>query len=193
MPAPESSTVTRESLPNDSSRGEFADSLPDTSPYFEAWLDSLRPSAKIVDNPATPSQLNFEGALRVDCCVLGVVHSPAGTLTVSKTGEVHGNVLVATAIIDGLVRGDIRATERIELGGTARVIGNIETPALTIQPGAMFEGQSHSLPPPLKNDGEQTGRSSVADSPGSKGSSRRSRSKPNRQEETEAMAVAAGR
>ena len=119
VPAPESPTVTRESLLNDSSRDEFADSLPDTSQYFEAWLESLEPSAKIVDNPATPSQLNFQGALRaLICYVLGVVHSPAGMLTVSKPGSLHGNVLVATAIIEGLIRGDIRATERIELGGT---------------------------------------------------------------------------
>src|SRR5713101_4945462 len=45
MSAPESSTVsTRESFLNDPSRGgEFADFLPDTTPYFETWLESLRP------------------------------------------------------------------------------------------------------------------------------------------------------
>jgi cytoskeletal protein CcmA (bactofilin family) len=182
VPGPESPTVTRESLLNDSSRDEFAGSLPDTSPYFEAWLESLRPSSNPIDNPATSSQLNFEGALRVDCYVSGVVHSPAGTLTVSETGEVHGNILVATAIIDGLVRGDICATKRVELGSKARVIGNIETPALAIQPGAVFEGQCHFLPPPRKTD-----------STGSKGSSRRTRSKPDKQKETEALALAAGR
>jgi cytoskeletal protein CcmA (bactofilin family) len=191
VPAPESPT-TRESLVNDFSRGDFADLPPDTTSFFETWLKSLGPSSRLIDNPATPSQLNFDGALRVDCYVSGVVHSPTGTLTVSETGEVHGNILVATAIIDGLVRGDIRATKRIELGSKARVIGNIETPALAIQPGAMFEGQCHSLPPPRKTDSERIARSSVDDSTGSKGSSRRTQSKPDKQE-AEAMALAAGR
>jgi cytoskeletal protein CcmA (bactofilin family) len=190
--APESPT-NRESLADHSSRGEFADILPDTTPYFEAWLDSLRPAAKIVDSPAPASQFNFEGTLRLDCYVTGVVRSQTGTLIVSETAELQANIFVARAIVDGLVRGDIRATERVELGSKARVIGNIETPALAIQPGAMFEGQCHSLPPAHRNDDQQIARSSVDNSTASKRSSRRTRSKRNLQEEAEAMALAAGR
>lgn len=178
---------------DDSSCGEFADLPPDTTSFFEAWLDSLRPSAKIVDNPAPASQFKFEGTLRLDCYVTGVVRSQTGTLIISETAELQANIFVATAIIDGLVRGDIRATERVELGSKARVIGNIETPALAIQPGAMFEGQCRFLQPPRKTDGERIARSAVGDSTGSKGSSRRTRSKTDQQEETEAMALAAGR
>ena len=178
------SPTNLESLAHDSSRGEFADLPPDTTWYFEAWLESLRPSS------APVSQFNFEGTLRLDCYVTGFLCSETGTLIVSETAELQANIFVATAIVDGLVRGDISATERVELGSKARVTGNIETPALTIQPGAMFEGQCHSLPP---RDGEQVARSAVDDSTGSKGSSRRRRSKPDQQEETEAMALAAGR
>ena len=185
MPAPE---PPGQSLLNDSSRGEFADSLPNTSPYFEAWLDSLRPAAKSIDRP-----FNFEGTLRIDCYVTGVVRSQTGTLIVSETAELQANIFVATAIVDGLVRGDIRATERVELASQARVIGNIETPALSIQPGAMFEGQCHFLPPPAKNDGDQIARTSVDDSTGAKGSPRKTRSKTDQQEDAEAMALTAGR
>ena len=196
MPAPESSTVsTRESFLNDPSRGgEFADFLPDTTPYFETWLESLRPSSKPIDSPAPASQFNFEGTLRIDCYVTGVVRSQTGTLIVSETAELQANIFVAAAIIDGLVRGDIRATERVELGSTARVIGNIETPALAIQPGAVFEGQCHFLPTPCKTDRELIAQSSADSSIVSKRSSRRTRSKPDKQEKPEAMsAVAAGR
>ena len=195
MSAPESSTVsTRESFLNDPSRGgEFADFLPDTTPYFETWLESLRPSSKPIDSPAPASQFNFEGTLRIDCYVAGVLRSQTGTLIVSETAELQANIFVATAIVDGLVRGDIRATERVELSSNARVIGNIETPALAIQPGAIFEGQCHFLSTPQKTDGEQIARSSLADSTGARGSSRRIRSKPDQQEEAAALALAAGR
>jgi cytoskeletal protein CcmA (bactofilin family) len=186
MPAPE---LPGQSLLNDSSRGEFAVSLLDTSPYFEAWLDSLRPSPKPIDDPA--SQFKFEGTLRLDCYVTGVVRSQTGILIVSETAELRANIFVATAIIEGLIRGDIRATERVELGSKARVIGNIETRALAIQPGAMFAGECHYLPP-RKNDAEQIALSSVDDSTGSKGPARRTQSKPDQQEETEAMALVAG-
>jgi cytoskeletal protein CcmA (bactofilin family) len=193
MPAPESSTVSaRESFLNDSTRSEFADPQPDTTPYFEVWLESLKPSSKPIDSPAPTSQFNFEGTLRIDCYVTGVVNSQTGTLIISETAELQANIFVATAIIEGLVRGDIHAVERVELGTTARVIGNIETPALAIQPGAIFEGQCHFLPALRKTDGEQITRSSVDDSSGSKGPARRTRSKPEQPEETEAMALAAG-
>ncbi|HSP61663.1 MAG TPA: polymer-forming cytoskeletal protein [Pyrinomonadaceae bacterium] len=187
--APELS-ITRGSLVADSARAKFADLPPDMTSFFESWLDSLRPSSKPIDNPAPVSQFKFEGTLRLDCYVTGVVGSQTGTLIVSETAELQANIFVATAIVDGLVRGDIRATERVELGNNACVIGNIETPALTIQPGAMFEGQCHFLSSPRPTDSEQ---SSVDDSTGSKGSSRRTRSKPDQQEETEALALAAGR
>jgi len=190
--APESPT-NRESLADDSSRGEFADLPLDTTSYFEAWLDSLRPAPKIVDCPAPASQFNFEGTLRIDCYVAGVLRSQTGTLIVSETAELQANIFVATAIVDGLVRGDIRATERVELSSNARVIGNIETPALAIQPGAIFEGQCHFLSTLQKTDGEQIARSSLDDSTGAKGSSRRIRSKPDQQEEAAALALAAGR
>src|SRR5713226_6651893 len=177
MSAPESSTVsTRESFLNDPSRGgEFADFLPDTTPYFETWLESLRPSSKPIDSPAPASQFNFEGTLRLDCYVTGVVRSQTGTLIISETAELQANIFVATAIVDGLVQGDIRASERVELGSKARVIGNIETPALAIHPGAMFEGQCHFLPSLARADSERNARSSVDDSTGSKESSRRTR------------------
>jgi cytoskeletal protein CcmA (bactofilin family) len=117
--------------------------------------------------------------LRLDGYLKGIVRSQAGTLIVSETAEVQGNIFVATAIIEGLLRGDIRATERVELGPGARVIGNIETPALAIQPGAVFEGQCHFAPPP-------------SDQMVSKAPSLRTSRKPDQPGGTEALAVAAG-
>jgi cytoskeletal protein CcmA (bactofilin family) len=190
MPAPESSTVTKEFLPNDASPGESADSLREPTTYFETWLESLTPSSKPVEIPAPASRLDFEGTLRIDCHVAAAVHSRTGALMMGETAELQGNIFVAVAIINGLVRGDIRASERVELGSQARVIGDIETPALAIQPGAFFEGQCHFLPRPDKTEGERIARSSVDDSTGSKKSSRRTRSKAARQEDSEALALA---
>ena len=190
MLAPES--TTRESLVDDTCGGEFADLPRDTTSFFEAWLDSLRPASKIGDSSELASQFNFQGTLRIDCHVTGAVRSQTGTLIIGETAELQANIFVATAIIDGFVRGDIRATESVELGSQARVIGNIETPALAIQPGATFEGQCHFLPAPRKTDSEQIAQSPVDDSTGSKRSSRRTRSKPDQQEKAGALALAAG-
>lgn len=85
-------------------------------------------------------EINFKGMMRVDGRLSGRVNSSAGTLIVSSGGRVEAQVEVAVAKINGTVEGDITATERIELGRTARVSGNLQTPALIVEDGAIFEG-----------------------------------------------------
>lgn len=85
-------------------------------------------------------EANFKGMLRIDGHLTGRINSEKGTLIVSAGGQVDANIEVATAKINGIVRGDIIATERIEMGRTAQLYGNIQTPALVIDQGALFEG-----------------------------------------------------
>lgn len=82
----------------------------------------------------------FKGMLRIDGRFSGRISSAKGTLIVSAGGVVEANIAVATARINGTVNGDIVASERIELGRTAQVNGNIQTPSLVIEHGAVFEG-----------------------------------------------------
>jgi len=44
------------------------------------------------------------------------------------------------ATIQGTVNGDIIASQRLEIGRAGKVNGNIQTPCLVIEQGAMFEG-----------------------------------------------------
>jgi cytoskeletal protein CcmA (bactofilin family) len=85
-------------------------------------------------------EVNFRGMMRVDGKVTGRVASDDGTLIVSSGGRVEAEVSVVIARISGEVTGDITASQRVELGRTARVSGNIQTPALIVEDGAIFEG-----------------------------------------------------
>jgi cytoskeletal protein CcmA (bactofilin family) len=88
----------------------------------------------------------FKGMLRIDGHFRGRIRSEKGALIVSAGGLVDADVEVATARINGTVNGDIVAAERIEFGRSARVHGNIQTPALVIEEGAIFEGQCRMTP-----------------------------------------------
>jgi cytoskeletal protein CcmA (bactofilin family) len=99
---------------------------------------------------AVSGEANFRGMLRVDGRVSGRINSQDGTLIVSAGGQVEANVEVAVAKINGTVNGDIKARERIEFGRTARVTGNIQTPALIIEQGAIFEGSCRMTEQPAK-------------------------------------------
>jgi len=65
----------------------------------------------------------------------------ADTLLLGKEGEVEAEVQVAVGIISGQIKGNIIGRERIELGATARIFGNISTPVLVLAEGAVFDGQ----------------------------------------------------
>jgi cytoskeletal protein CcmA (bactofilin family) len=82
----------------------------------------------------------FKGMLRVDGHLTGQINSENGTLIVSSGGRVDADINVATAKINGVVNGDIIARERLEFGRTAQVHGDIQTPVLVIEEGAIFEG-----------------------------------------------------
>ncbi len=85
-------------------------------------------------------ETNFQAMLRVDGHLTGRVSSESGTLIVGATGRVDANILVSAAFINGTVNGDIIAAEKLELGRSARVVGNIQAPRLVVEDGAVLEG-----------------------------------------------------
>jgi cytoskeletal protein CcmA (bactofilin family) len=85
-------------------------------------------------------EASFKSMLRVDGRFSGRIISTTGTLIVGAGGQVDANVEVSVATIHGVVNGDIIAGQRIELGRAAKLNGNIQTPSLMIEQGAVFEG-----------------------------------------------------
>jgi cytoskeletal protein CcmA (bactofilin family) len=90
-------------------------------------------------------ETEFHAMLRVDGHLIGTVTSQAGTLIIGTNGQVDANVLVAAAMINGTVNGDVIATEKLQLGRTARVLGNIQSPRLIVEEGAILEGSCSML------------------------------------------------
>ena len=85
-------------------------------------------------------EASFKTMLRVDGRFSGRITSTGGNLIVGSGGQVDANIEVAVATIHGIVTGDIIASDRIELGRAAKLTGNIQTPSLMIESGAVFEG-----------------------------------------------------
>lgn len=85
-------------------------------------------------------ETNFQMMLRVDGHLTGTVTSDGGTLIIGSTGQVDANIAVSVANINGTVNGDVIASERVQIGRTGRVVGNVITPKLVVEDGAIFEG-----------------------------------------------------
>ncbi len=90
-------------------------------------------------------ETEFHAMLRVDGHLIGTVASASGTLIIGTNGQVDANITVAAAMVNGTVNGDIYATEKLHLGRTARVMGNIQSPRLIVEEGAILEGSCNML------------------------------------------------
>lgn len=69
----------------------------------------------------------------------------SGKVIVGEHARVKGNITARSAIIGGVVEGNIIAPDFIQLFETASVIGNISTHRLELQDGVVFHGHCISL------------------------------------------------
>jgi len=84
-------------------------------------------------------KLTFEGTVRIDGKFSGDVQSD-GTLIIGEGAKVKAEVVVDTVIIQGDMVGNVRAKTAVELHAPGRLRGNIQTAALVVQRGAIFDG-----------------------------------------------------
>ena len=64
------------------------------------------------------------------------------SLSVSETGSIEGPVQVPNVMLNGTVRGDIQARERVVLGATARVEGNVHYGVIEMTLGAQISREA---------------------------------------------------
>ncbi len=84
-------------------------------------------------------KLTFEGQVRIDGKFSGQIVTK-DTLVIGDGAKVMAEIQAGTVIINGQVEGNIRATTLIELRQPARIKGNLETPAVSMEKGVILEG-----------------------------------------------------
>jgi len=96
-------------------------------------------------------KLSFDGPARIDGEVDGEIVAK-DSLAVGETAIVTAQIKAASIVVAGKVSGDITASQRIEIRPSARVAGNLATPLLMIQEGALFEGHCTMQPEGARED-----------------------------------------
>ena len=102
--------------------------------------------------------VDFTGGLHLDGYINGNVKgdSNAGTfLSVSEHGGIEGSVIVPNVILNGIVKGDIEASDRVELGSKARVLGNVHYTIIETAVGAQIHGKLTHRANPLAGGPDQ--------------------------------------
>ena len=95
-------------------------------------------------------ELSFEKGLRLMGKFEGKINTP-GKLHVAREARMQADVDGGAIVVEGEVKGNLTANDRIELKQSARLEGDIRATKLTVDEGAVFSGHVTVGPDAVKN------------------------------------------
>lgn len=84
--------------------------------------------------------ISFSDQLQVHGKVDGKISSASGLLVIGESGRLEAHVDVGTCVIEGTLHGNLIAKTKVEIRKTGRVHGDLITPVLLVEEGAVFNG-----------------------------------------------------
>ncbi len=94
--------------------------------------------------------IKFGEALRIDGKFDGELITDNGEIVVGKTGNVKANVKVRSAVIEGRVEGNIKASDKVEFKQKAQLMGDLQAKSLVIEEGVVCVGKCNVNPEGVK-------------------------------------------
>jgi len=102
------------------------------------WTGFLEQGVKV------EGRIESSGTFRIDTIMKGTLVSDE-TLVLGENASVEGQITGNHIVISGKFDGVIEARGKVELQAKAIVTGEIHTPCLLIEPGALFDGTCRML------------------------------------------------
>ena len=103
-------------------------------------------TAFIDEGSEIEGKYTFQGTVMMNGKFSGEINS-SDSLIIGEKGVVSATVRAGVVLINGEVIGNVFATERVELRGTARVYGDVEAPIVVVEEGVVFEGHCRMVKP----------------------------------------------
>jgi cytoskeletal protein CcmA (bactofilin family) len=127
------------------------DEVPENTPVQKAPKDSAKPATTgarggsenrtvIARSTRVEGRVHVSGEIVINGEHKGAIEG-SGSVRIAENGRVEAKVNARDVSVAGHIKGDITASERIELSASASVEGNIAAPRILIQDGATFKGQ----------------------------------------------------
>lgn len=97
-------------------------------------------SINLIGNGTTiTGDINSNGDVRIDGTLKGNL-SISGKLVVGSSGNIEGNIICQNADISGEIHGKVTVSELLSLKASAKLLGDIVTGKISIEPSATFTG-----------------------------------------------------
>jgi cytoskeletal protein CcmA (bactofilin family) len=85
-------------------------------------------------------EINGSESLFVDGKVEGSINLPGNRVTVGRNGQVSANINAREIVVLGKVRGNMTATDRVDIRAEGSLNGDVAAARISIEDGAFFKG-----------------------------------------------------
>ncbi len=146
-----------------------------TPASFESSAPKPTPGA--VTSPAIPSgeqatigkslivkgEVSGSESLYIDGKVEGTINLPGNRVTVGRNGQVAANILAREVVVLGKVRGNVNASDRVDIRSEGSLTGDVAAARISIEDGAFFKGGIDIRKPGEKGDAKNGTHTPIAE------------------------------
>ncbi len=119
---------------------------PRPAPPAPAFETPSRPAAPAGEQATIGKGLYIKGeitgseSLFIDGKVEGSINLPGNRVTVGRNGQVAANISAREIVVLGKVRGNVSATDRVDIRAEGSLSGDVAAARISIEDGAFFKG-----------------------------------------------------
>lgn len=130
------------------------------SPPPPAFEPPARPAAPVGEQATIGKGLFIKGeitgseSLFIDGKIEGSINLPGNRLTVGRNGQVSASITAREIVVLGKVRGNVSATDRVDIRAEGSLTGDVAAARISIEDGAFFKGGIDIRKPESKPEGK---------------------------------------
>ena len=91
-------------------------------------------------------ELSGSESLYIDGKVEGAINLPGNRVTVGRNGQVAANITAREVVVLGKVRGNIQASDRVDIRSEGSLTGDVVAARISIEDGAFFKRAASTSP-----------------------------------------------
>jgi cytoskeletal protein CcmA (bactofilin family) len=121
--------------------------VPSTTPGFDAGRAAGSQGAVPSGEQATigkslvvKGEVSGSESLYIDGKVEGAINLPGNRVTVGRNGQVAANIMAREVVVLGKVRGNVQASDRVDIRSEGSLTGDVIAARISIEDGAFFKG-----------------------------------------------------
>jgi cytoskeletal protein CcmA (bactofilin family) len=108
--------------------------------------------------------IKSNGDIRIDGSLVGSLNTK-GKVVIGTTGKINGEVTCKNLEVSGNIEGKVTISQLLSLKASSKILGDIATSKLSIEPGARFSGNC-KMNDSDKNGGDTAPKEKEPEKPG---------------------------